>query len=520
MPRDDVRLATTSRSTSPCGEPQQGEAPQGSPRYALAAIGALVLVAACLRGAVTAGDLGQGSWRLLAWIGAAWVSFAVGVWAVRRSPRRTAVALVVAGGVLLQLVAMTSLPRLTNDFFRYAWDGRVQVAGISPYRYAPVDPALASLRTDWLFSSSCAGAVPPCTAINHPTSATIYPPVAQAEFAAVRLVTAPLGPDGGRERTWQVLAALLATATTLLLVRHLSRHGDPRQAVLWAWCPTVALECGGNAHVDALPALLVVAALLVAAKAARSGAPDRARTAVLVTAGLLSGAAIAAKLLPVLLLPALAAPLPRLLRGARAGWRSWTATRGVLLLAAATTVVLTYLPHLLAAGTGVLGFLPGYLPEEGFDGSGRFPLLRPWLPQQVVVVVGAVILVAVALRVARRGDPARPWTGAMVMTAAAFAVLGITYPWYALLLVPLVALDGRGSWLAFAAAAYPGYLAPALHLPFGVTNGISYAAAVVLVTAVAWGRRAHGPAVTPSGGAVALAGGEGAGGRRSPDRRQ
>lgn len=34
--------------------------------------------------------------------------------------------------------------------------------------------------------------------------------------------------------------------------------GDPRLAVLWAWCPTVVLEAGNNAHVDVLGAVLVV----------------------------------------------------------------------------------------------------------------------------------------------------------------------------------------------------------------------------------------------------------------------
>ena len=40
------------------------------------------------------------------------------------------------------------------------------------------------------------------------------------------------------------------------------------------------------------------------------------------------------------------------------------------------------------------------------------------------------------------------------MTAAALAVTTPRYQWYALLLVMLVALDGRPEWLAFAAGAY------------------------------------------------------------------
>jgi hypothetical protein len=40
------------------------------------------------------------------------------------------------------------------------------------------------------------------------------------------------------------------------------------------------------------------------------------------------------------------------------------------------------------------------------------------------------------------------------MTAAALAVTTPRYQWYALLLVMLVAFDGRLEWLAFAAGAY------------------------------------------------------------------
>lgn len=44
-------------------------------------------------------------------------------------------------------------PRTSTDMFRYAWDGRVQAAGISPYAHPPAAPEPAPLRDDWLFPS-------------------------------------------------------------------------------------------------------------------------------------------------------------------------------------------------------------------------------------------------------------------------------------------------------------------------------------------------------------------------------
>jgi hypothetical protein len=258
-----------------------------------------------------------------------------------------------------------------------------------------------------------------------------------------------------------------------VLVRVLDRApgGDPRQAVLWAWCPTVVLECGNNAHVDVLAALLLVVAL---------GAANRGR---LTRAGLALGAAIAVKLLPVLVLPALLTT--RQLR------------RNVpLLLACLGVLVAGYLPHVLAVGDRALGFLPAYLDEEGYEGGRRFALLRLVVPPEATAVAGIALIGAVALWALHHGDSAgerpRPWRPAVVLAGVVFALTTVPYPWYALLLVALVALDGRWEWLAVAAAAYPVYFIRALDLPLVGTQQVSYGAAVAVVLAVTLLRRRRG----------------------------
>src|SRR5205823_14184397 len=132
--------------------------------------------------------------------------------------------------------------------------------------------------------------------------------------------------------------------------------------VRWAGCPAVAIEAGNAAHVDVLAAFLAVLALgLLAGAGGRPGGdrPTPGRRAGR-AGGAVLGAAVAVKLYPVLLLPAV-------LR------RRW----GAAVLAAATGVVAaSYLPHVLAAGGKVVGYLPGYLAEEGYDGTGRFPVIR------------------------------------------------------------------------------------------------------------------------------------------------
>jgi Glycosyltransferase family 87 len=395
-------------------------------------------------------------------IGLAWAAFAVGAWCVLRLPARWAVPLILAGGLALQLAAAGGPPRSSDDLYRYVWDGRVQAAGIDPYRYAPAAPELAGLRdpflwpdhANWCITQSTVDQLAGCTVINRPTVHTIYPPVAEAAFAAVY----PFGSGYGPVR---VLAILAVLAITLLLLIGLHRTGlDARRAVLWAWCPTVALEAASNAHIDVVAALLTGAALLVLAS-------TRRRTSAAL-GGVLLGLGIATKLTPVLVLPSVVRRRPV-----------------TVLLGVVGAVAVVYLPHILAVGAGVLGYLPGYLQEEGYDSGTRFALLTAVVPETWAAPLAVLILAAVAVHVARTTDPRRPWDSAATMTGAALLVTTPSYPWYALLLVFLVALGGRAMWLAVGAAAYVGQYQNELRLGHPAAERTGYGVAIAVMVA-AW----------------------------------
>jgi len=478
-------------------------------------------------------------WHLLAAYLVQWPAFAVAAAAVRRVPADRAVPWILAGGAALQLLAVLWPPRTTDDFFRYIWDGRVQAAGTDPYRYPPTDARLAGLRDGYLFPGDH-------PVLNHPGVRTIYPPVAQAYFLLLHYA------PGERARPLQLAAALLAVVTSVLLVRLLRRTGgDPRAAVLWAWCPTVVLEAGNDAHVDVLGAFCAVAALTVLAGAhktgrtqhtgrtrttaqvgttggtrttGRAGTPGRTPTTGqagttggtrttgragtsgrtpttgqagitrgtrttgragtsgrtptigrVVAAGGLLGAAVGVKFLPALVAPALARHPRRWLLGA----------------AAAGLLAVAYLPHLLAVGPGVLGFLGGYLGEEQYAGAARYPLLG-LLPATAAPALAAVLVAGTALLVARRADPDRPAAGAAAMVGVTFCVVAPEYPWYALLLVALLAAADRPRWLPVAAAAWPAYLVGPLHWSHTATRAAGYGLAAGAVAAVACWRRSGG----------------------------
>ncbi len=401
---------------------------------ALSALAGLVLL-------VVRPSLNPAHVRPLPVIALAWIVFLTAAWLLRKAPRRTSVALILLGGIAIQLAAVSAGPQESDDLYRYIWDGRVQAAGIDPYAYVPTARQLVGLRDEFLWhpgADHCLSAayvsehpaadlVAGCTLINRPAVPTIYPPVAEAYFLGVHYL-----PEADNSTTpIQATTAFVAVLTTVLLLFGLGRLGrDVRMAALWSWCPTVALEAGNSAHVDVVAVAITVVALLALATA-------RGRTGRTILGGVLLGLAIATKVTPVLTVPAV-------LR------RRWM----TVAIAAGSAFIVVYIPHVIAVGSKVIGFLPGYLQQEGYTSGTRFGIIGLVYGGKLAIVMAVLILAAVAFAVLQFSDPDRPWQGAVVMTAAALAVTTPRYQWYALLLVVLVALDGRPEWLAFAAGAY------------------------------------------------------------------
>ena len=109
--------------------------------------------------------------------GALWL-LAVAIVRRGRLPPRT-IWLVLGVAVAMRLLTLTAPPVLSSDLYRYVWDGRVQLAGINPYRYLPVADELAFLRDDAVYPH-----------INRADYAhTVYPPAAQVIFALAAVVT-------------------------------------------------------------------------------------------------------------------------------------------------------------------------------------------------------------------------------------------------------------------------------------------------------------------------------------------
>jgi hypothetical protein len=241
-------------------------------------------------------------------------------------------AIILVFAVAFRAVTLPARPYLSSDIYRYAWDGVVQHAHISPYRYVPGDPALAFLRAPHqdLFDH-----------INRRDYArTIYPPAAEFLFYLITFISPIV--------TFMKAAMVLFEGLTLYALIELLRGLGLRreQSLIYAWCPLLVWEIGSSGHLDSAAMAFIALALL---------ARYRRRP---ILNGLFLGVAVMTKMYPLVLLPALF----------RRGEYKMPAT-------AAAVIAAGYACY-SSVGWHVFGFLGGYVQEEGMQTGARYFLLQ------------------------------------------------------------------------------------------------------------------------------------------------
>jgi hypothetical protein len=326
--------------------------------------------------------------------------------------------IILAVAIACRLATLYADPVLSSDVYRYVWDGIVQHAHISPYRYVPGDPALTFLRApnQDIFDN-----------INRRDYArTIYPPAAQILFYLITFISPTL--------TFMKTAMVLFEGLTMwALARLLGEIGVRReQSLLYAWCPILIWEVAGSGHLDAVAIAFIALALLF-----------RYRRKPLLT-GLFLGLAVLTKLYPIVLLPALmlrradapASSFP----GKFKGW-DWKMPAVTFLLIAAGYAAYS------SVGMLVFGFLGGYVKEEGMETGARYFLLElaqqiPGLhnlPTMVFYAFCALVFLALTLWALKAAMAPRGGGFLYPAFALAFALMLLFsphYAWYILWLLP------------------------------------------------------------------------------------
>jgi hypothetical protein len=381
-------------------------------------------------------DLARQPRAFLTLFGLLFLAYALGVVLARRSRDRVTLVVILAVAALARLVLAPQAPSLSTDAYRYVWDARVAAAGIDPYAYAPVAPEVAALRE---------GAIHPH--LNHPTWRTVYPPLAQAFFRAVYRIE----PDSVLAMKLALGAAELLALTAVAFLLAALRL-PPGRLAIYAWNPLVLVEIWGSAHLDALVLLTVVAAALASARG-RDG-----------LAAALLGLGTLVKLYPailVLLLPGRRRP-------------------GVILLFAGVLVLGT-------AATGGLSRWPiapigRYVSEEYFNPG----LVRSVVDDPGLALGATAVWVALA---AWRAGPGSLAERGVPMVAGFIVLSPNVFPWYAVWLVPFLAVTPSAPWIAFTGAVGLAYSFFLSH-PWGVPLWARLVeVAPVVMAVIAWLRR-------------------------------
>lgn len=305
---------------------------------------------------------------------------------------------------LLRAAFLFTTPVGSDDFHRYLWDGRVQAAGLNPYRYAPGAPALQPLHTATL-----------PRLVNHPTVKTPYFPLAEWTFRLAHGLS--------RESVWGIkvivlLAETLAVVGLWLLLGQLGR--PPHHVLLYAAAPLAIFQFAIDAHVDAIGFPFLVFGLLLHLRGRK------------ITGLVLLGLSMSVK-------PVAAVVLPFLLLRAR-GWRARLAVPFVPLL----VLVLQFAPYLGEAG--VLDGLFTFAGRWRFNGA-VFSVVRAALgdnPRSRLIC--GVLLATVLLAMSARARDVAAASVHAVLLLLLFSP--VVHPWYVGWLAILAPIAPRPSSLA------------------------------------------------------------------------
>lgn len=414
----------------------------------------------------------------------------------RNLPVRPTLAVIGLVAVLARAVLVPAAPTLSNDVYRYVWDGRIMAAGISPYAYPPGAPEVKAFAPEgdpiWPY-------------INRKGAITIYPPGAELFYAAIY----NLNPNSV---TWTKAAmSLVDLANCLLVVLLLRRFSMPVvRSLIYAWSPLPIIEFASSGHVETLSVFWTLLALLagtISVQSYASGALRRGQVARIASGVCLAGAGLV-KLIPMLLLSAWVR---------RFG--AWVALLAVGLFAA------VYAGFTALTGGYISPFLLTYLGKEESNSAVYYVLSRYIGPATGIgdeVIRGLLILATIAgamLILLKRERGHYDFIGKSFLLVTLYLLFATNaHPWYAtwpLAFLPLMLppnglplfsensdmADGkrlrRGYYglslavLAYTCLTFTGYLVPAMRVPDVPAPVLLFQLVAVVGLGVIWPLAGH-----------------------------
>ncbi len=331
-------------------------------------------------------------------------------------------------GFVLRLALVFTDPTLSDDVYRYLWEGHQVTEGVSPYAY-PIDSQLGDPIN-----------IPARQLANNPSLASPYLPVAHAIFGLAAF-TLPSTPT-----SMQLIMIAFEALGCLMILRLLRAAGLPDRRVLIYWLnPLVIVEIAHGAHLDALIIGLGAAGLWLSL--------DRARTsnAAAYAGPVVLAAATLTRPLALLFVPVL--------------FWVWKWPQRVLYgVAVALPIAVTgaWVGLGLSGneGTGVFGSVRAYSETFRFN-SGIYHWSERWIASQsfrgrgweesieltrLVVFAAAAVAMLVIMALAKNVDDVRGRLRLLSAPMMIYVVLApVLHPWYMLLLLMLLPFLAPGA---------------------------------------------------------------------------
>lgn len=190
--------------------------------------------------------------------------------------------LILIVGIVVRLVLFAGLPTLSDDFYRFIWDGRLLIAGISPFAQLPSWYMQAENSLSGLDSSLF-------QLLNSPDYYTVYPPVSQFIFWLSALVSSSVVGS-------VLVMRLVIVGADLFNFFHIKKllasyQKSDSLTALYFLNPLVILELTGNLHFEGIMLSFVLLVILFH------------RTQRDIPAGLALAGGVATKLIPLAMAP-------------------------------------------------------------------------------------------------------------------------------------------------------------------------------------------------------------------------
>lgn len=190
-------------------------------------------------------------------------------------------------GIFSRLVFVVAIPNLSQDFYRFLWDGQLIYNGINPYLFAP-DELMPNLSLLFTTSHQLYDGMGPLSASHYSN----YPPISQFFYYLSSYF-------GQQNILGSVLflrcCIILADMGTLFFAQKILTHfGQEKHKAYWYFLnPFICIELTGNLHFEGIMLFLFCLALYLLLKRKWVGS------------AMAIGLSIATKLIPLMLLPVL-----------------------------------------------------------------------------------------------------------------------------------------------------------------------------------------------------------------------